>query len=82
MTATLNQTDRKCLDKLAGRIGRTPQATLSHVLRDGFDECEAKAEAVLASLAEIAAGKAEDPDLVEAKTEAVIERHAGKKKAA
>lgn len=82
MTASLNQTDRKRLAKLAVRIGRTPQAALTHVLRDGFDECEAKAAAVLASLAEVAAGKAKDPEWVEAKAAAVIARHAGKTKAA
>lgn len=81
-TATLNQADSKRLERLAAKAGRTTQATLSHVLKDGFDECEAKVNAVRASMAEIAAGKSEDPVKVEIKASAVIARYGEKTQAA
>lgn len=82
MTATLNQTDSKRLARLAAEVGCTPQATLRHILQNGFDECEAKAAAVLKSLVEIAAGRSESADQVEAKADTLMGRHAGKTKAA
>lgn len=80
--AALNQTDQKRLERLAAKVGRSQQATLAHVLKDSFTECEAKAGAVLASLAEIRAGKSESPEKVEAKAEAVIARYGEKTQAA
>ncbi|MBI5330211.1 MAG: hypothetical protein HZB71_06300 [Betaproteobacteria bacterium] len=80
--ASLSQTDTQRLNQLAEKIGRTPAATLSFVLRDGFDECEAKAAAVLQSLAEAKAGQREDTEKVEAQVAALVARHGEKKKAA
>ncbi|MGH8807405.1 MAG: hypothetical protein ACREX0_05965 [Noviherbaspirillum sp.] len=37
---TLTKTDQKRLERLAARAGRTPQAMLRFVLRDGFAACE------------------------------------------
>lgn len=37
---TLTKTDQKRLERLAARAGRTPQAMLRFVLRDGFAVCE------------------------------------------
>ncbi len=81
-TAALNQADQKRLERLAAKVGRSQQATLAHVLRDGFNECEAKAESVLASLAEVRGGKSESPEKVESKADAVIARHGEKTQAA
>lgn len=38
--ATLTKTDQKRLERLAASAGRTPQAMLRFVLRDGFAVCE------------------------------------------
>ncbi|MFM9968694.1 MAG: hypothetical protein ACKVQK_09885 [Burkholderiales bacterium] len=38
--AALAQSDQRRLAKLAADAGRTPQAMLKFVLRDGFDYCE------------------------------------------
>lgn len=37
---TLTKTDQKRLERLAATAGRTPQAMLRFVLRDGFAVCE------------------------------------------
>ena len=37
---TLTKTDQKRLERLAASAGRTPQAMLRFVLRDGFTVCE------------------------------------------
>ena len=37
---TLTKTDQKRLERLAASAGRTPQAMLRFVLRDGFAVCE------------------------------------------
>ncbi|MBX9870190.1 MAG: hypothetical protein K2X63_10350 [Burkholderiaceae bacterium] len=37
---TLSKTDQKRLERLAASAGRTPQAMLRYVLRDGFAVCE------------------------------------------
>jgi predicted transcriptional regulator len=38
--AVLSKADQKRLERLARRAGRTPQAMLRFVLRDGFAACE------------------------------------------
>ena len=37
---TLSKADQKRLERLAAKAGRTPQAMLRFVLRDGFSVCE------------------------------------------
>jgi predicted transcriptional regulator len=39
-SVTLTTTQQRRLEKLARDAGRTPQAMLRFVLRDGFDVCE------------------------------------------
>ena len=45
------------LERLAKRAGRSPNAMLKFVLRDGFDACEEDVRENLAADAEFAAGK-------------------------
>lgn len=37
---SISKTDQKRLERLAASAGRTPQAMLRFVLRDGFSACE------------------------------------------
>lgn len=39
-TPSISKTDQKRLERLAASAGRTPQAMLRFVLRDGFAACE------------------------------------------
>lgn len=39
-TPSISKTDQKRLERLAASAGRTPQAMLGFVLRDGFTACE------------------------------------------
>jgi hypothetical protein len=39
-TPSISKTDQKRLERLAASAGRTPQAMLRFVLRDGFTACE------------------------------------------
>ena len=46
---TLTSTQQRRLEKLARDSGRTPQAMLRFVLRDGFDLCELEVNESIAS---------------------------------
>jgi len=56
-TTTLTKTDQKRLERLAKRAGRTPQAMLRFVLRDGFAVCEEDVAESIAADQEFAQGK-------------------------
>ncbi len=56
-TTTLTKTDQKRLDRLAKSAGRTPQAMLRFVLRDGFAVCEEDVAESIAADREFALGK-------------------------
>lgn len=56
-TTTLTKTDQKRLARLAKRAGRTPQAMLRFVLRDGFAVCEENVAQSIAADREFAQGK-------------------------
>ncbi|MDR3480720.1 MAG: hypothetical protein P4L91_08400 [Burkholderiaceae bacterium] len=58
--ATLSKTDQKRLERLATRAGRTPQAMLRYVLRDGFAACEEDVSENLKADAEFASGQSVD----------------------
>ena len=62
--AALVQGDQRRLAKLAAGAGRTHQAMLKYVLRDGFDYCEYVVRAVNEGIADQASS---DIDEVEAK---------------
>lgn len=54
---TLSKTDQKRLERLAASAGRTPQAMLRFVLRDGFAVCEEDIAESLNADREFAHGK-------------------------
>lgn len=54
---TLSKTDQKRLERLAASAGRTPQAMLRFVLRDGFAVCEEDVAESLSADREFAQGK-------------------------
>ena len=54
---TLTKTDQRRLERLAATAGRTPQAMLRFVLRDGFAACEEDVAASLDADREFAQGK-------------------------
>jgi len=55
MTLSAHLTRR--IEKLAKAAGRTPDAMLRYVIRDGIDYCEYAVKAVNEGLADIAAGR-------------------------
>lgn len=59
-TAVLTQTDQRRLEKLAAEAGRTPQAMLKLVLRDGFDYCEYVVRAVNEGIADPESSEIDD----------------------
>jgi predicted transcriptional regulator len=82
MTIALSQTDLRRLERLAAQAGRTPKAMFKFVLRDGFVETERVVAAVRQGRADVAAGRTRSHAQVMDEAQAVIARHAGKKKAA
>jgi predicted transcriptional regulator len=84
MTATITIPARLAgrLEKLAAEAGRTPQEMLKYVMRDGFEYTENFVRKVKAGIADADAGRLIPHDQVMAELEAVIEKHAQKKKAA
>lgn len=70
------------LEKLATEAGRTPQEMLKYVMRDGFEYTENFVRKVKAGIADADAGRLTPHDQVMTELEAVIEKHAQKKKAA
>lgn len=77
MTApALKPADLRRLEKLAAAAGRSPQAMLPFVLRDGFDYCERLVKAANQGLADIDKHGTIATDTVAAKVRAVISRHA------
>lgn len=57
---TLSKTDQKRLERLAELAGRTPQAMLRYVLRDGFAACEEDVAENQKADAEFAQGQSAD----------------------
>jgi predicted transcriptional regulator len=51
---TLSQVQQRRLVKLAREAGRTPQAMLRFVLKDGFEQCEDDVQAARMAEAELA----------------------------
>jgi predicted transcriptional regulator len=56
-TTPLTKTDQKRLERLAKSAGRTPQAMLRFVLRDGFAVCEEDVAESIAADREFEQGK-------------------------
>ncbi len=79
----LSPTQQRRLEKLAREAGRTPQAMLRFVLREGFDACEEDVRENLTADAEFASGRSYPHADVMARGKAIIERHSrGHKQAA
>jgi hypothetical protein len=72
----LKPADMRRLEKLAAAAGRSPQAMLPFVLRDGFAYCEQTVKAVNQGLASIERHGTIDSETVQTKARAVISRHA------
>ncbi len=53
----MNAKDRKRLEALAQKCGRTPDSMLPFVLKDGFAACEEDVDFVLQSIEEMDAGQ-------------------------
>ncbi len=70
------------LERLARRAGRSPNAMLKFVLRDGFDACEQDVRENLAADAEFAAGKSVAHKDSINRAQAVIEAHSRRHKQA
>jgi len=58
--AALSKADQKRLERLAELAGRTPQAMLRYVLRDGFAVCEEDVAENMKADAEFAKGQSVD----------------------
>jgi len=56
-TTALSKTDQRRLERLAKMAGRSPQAMLRFVLRDGFAVCEEDVAESIAADREFAQGK-------------------------
>ncbi|MET3106219.1 putative transcriptional regulator [Oxalobacteraceae bacterium GrIS 2.11] len=56
-TTALSKTDQRRLERLAKMAGRSPQAMLRFVLRDGFAACEENVVECKAADREIATGQ-------------------------
>lgn len=72
---SLKPAELRRLRKLAERAGRSPEAMLSFVLRDGFEYCERMVDAVNEGLADIDAGHVVAAESVSARARQVITRH-------
>lgn len=75
-TVPLKPADMRRLEKLAAAAGRSPEAMLPFVLRDGFEYCERTVRAANQGLDDIKAHGTVASDAVAAKARAVISRHA------
>ena len=80
MTAipALKPADVRRLEKLTTAAGRTPQAMLPFVLRDGFDYCERLVKATNQGLADIDRNGTISAEAVASKARTAISRHARK----
>ena len=72
----LTRGQQRRLEKLAREAGRTPQAMLRFVLRDGFDLCEEDIAAALSAEAELARSGTVPHRQVSNEARAVIANHA------
>ncbi len=73
---TLSQVQQRRLAKLAREAGRTPQAMLRFVLRDGFEQCEDDVQAARMAEAELARSGTVPHQQVLNEARATIVRHA------
>ncbi len=73
---TLSQVQQRRLVKLAREAGRTPQAMLRFVLRDGFEQCEDDVQAARMAEAELARSGTVPHQEVMNEARATIARHA------
>ena len=73
---TLNKAQQRRLEKLARDAGRTPQAMLRFVLRDGFELCEEDVAAASNAEVELATSGTVPHHQVSNEARAVIARHA------
>jgi predicted transcriptional regulator len=78
----LTTAQRRRLERLAREAGRTPQAMLRFVLRDGFETCEEDVRENFAADAEFAAGKSVTHKEAMKRVRSAIESHAGRPKQA
>lgn len=72
----LKPAEMRRLEKLAAAAGRSPEAMLPFVLRDGFEYCERTVKAANQGLDDIKANGTVSSDTVAAKARAAISRHA------
>lgn len=73
---TLSQVQQRRLVKLAREAGRTPQAMLRFVLKDGFEQCEDDVQAARMAEAELARSGTVPHQEVMNEARATIARHA------
>lgn len=78
----LEPAQQRRLERLAKRAGRSPEAMLKFVLRDGFDACEEDVRENLQADAEFAAGKSIPHKEAMNRARATIAAHARRHKQA
>lgn len=79
--AKLSTADQRRLEKLAAAAGRTPQAMLKYVLRDGFEYTEEVVRKINEGLADLDTGRVFHGEQVHEEVRQIIKKHAGKKAA-
>jgi len=79
-TLELNTTQQRRLEKLARDTGRTPQAMLRFVLRDGFELCELEVNESIAAESDAARRGYVPHKEVLRQTRAVIDAAHGRKR--
>lgn len=72
----LTRAQQRRLEELAREAGRTPQAMLRFVLRDGFELCEEDLATARSAAAELATSGTVPHRQVSSEARAVIARHA------
>lgn len=78
----LNPAQQRRLEKLARDAGRTPQAMLRFVLRDGFDFCEWELREILAAEADVKRHGTVPHEAVKREARAIITAAAARKRRA
>ena len=74
---SLGQTNYRRLEALANQAGRTPQAMIPFVLRDGFDYCEHVVRETARGLADAKAGRLIPNEQAMAALTRMAQKHGG-----
>lgn len=77
---TLSTAQQRRLERLAHKAGRTPEAMLKFVLRDGFEFCEQDVRETIEADEDIDRNGAIPHRVVMAEARAILERHAAKRR--